>query len=431
MTLFHPYKAYLLVGCLGGLGRSLARWMVRRGARNLVFLGRSGCDKPSARDLVSDLEAAGVRVRVVRGDVVNRPDVDAAVAACLDMNGGTAKIGGVVQAAMGLREGLFSGMSAEDWHTAVAPKWRGTWNLHEALEARRIGGGDQLDFFLMTSSLSGSVGTATETNYGAANSFLDAFAHWRRAQGRPAVSVGLGMISEVGYLHENPDIEALLLRKGIHPLSEADFLQVIDLALAGTDGNFVGSDNDSSSPGERSATAAHILTGLEPVGFRQLASQGFDVSFSTAQDPRLAILAAAVEREEEAERASLETIGTGGNETNSIAPGTSAAAAPWFRGLPAHAKGLLGPEAGAPSLQSALLRVIRRRFSSLILTPLGQLDDARSVAQFGVDSMIASELRGWLWTGLRVDVPFLEILRPETNLVRLAELAEVGLSCAG
>lgn len=427
MTLLHPQKAYLLVGCLGGLGRSLARWMVGRGARNLVFLGRSGCDKPSARDLVSDLETSGVRVRVVRGDVVHRPDVDAAVAACL--NGGSVQLGGVVQAAMGLREGLFSGMSAADWHTAVAPKWRGTWNLHAALEAQRGvrggtdggGGDDPLDFFLMTSSLSGSVGTATETNYCAANSFLDAFAHWRRSRGRPAVSVGLGMISEVGYLHENPEIEALLLRKGIHPLSEAEFLQVIDLALAaGADRNLVESQGQGHP-----ATSAHILTGLEPTGFRQLASQGFDVKFSTAEDPRLSILAAAVEREQDAERSSLNT---GAGEGAMGVAHDNSAAAPWFHGLPTHAKGLLGPEAGASSLQAALLTVIRRRFASLILTPLSRLDDAKSVAQFGVDSMIASELRAWLWTGLRVDVPFLDILRPETNLVRLAELAEMGLT---
>ncbi len=81
-----------------------------------------------------------------------------------------------------------------------------------------------LDLFLLTSSVSGTVDTATESNYCSANGFLDAFARWRRSRGQPCVSVGLGMISEVGYLHENLEIEALLLRRGIQPLNEDEFL---------------------------------------------------------------------------------------------------------------------------------------------------------------------------------------------------------------
>jgi hypothetical protein len=60
---------------------------------------------------------------------------------------------------------------------------------------------------------------ATESNYCATNGFLDAFARWRRSQGQIAVSIGLGIISEVTYLNENPDTEALLLRRGIQPLN--------------------------------------------------------------------------------------------------------------------------------------------------------------------------------------------------------------------
>src|ERR1700754_4208317 len=102
-------------------------------------------------------------------------------------------------------------MSNADWHTSIQPKLTGTWNLHHAIQGKD----DELEFFFMTSSISGSVGTATEANYCAANYFLDVFARYRRSLGLPANAIGLGMISEVGYLHENPDIEALLLRKGI------------------------------------------------------------------------------------------------------------------------------------------------------------------------------------------------------------------------
>ena len=89
-------KTYLLVGCLGGLGRSLSKYMLKQGARRFVFLGRSGCDKPDAQKLVTDMSALGADVQVVRGDVINPRDVRASIQAC------KTPIGGVVQAAMGL-----------------------------------------------------------------------------------------------------------------------------------------------------------------------------------------------------------------------------------------------------------------------------------------------------------------------------------------
>ena len=401
LTILDPEKVYLLVGCLGGLGRSLSRWMMARGARHFVFLGRSGCDKASAQQLVSRLQKAGASVDVVRGDVSKAADVTAAVSACVAKG---RRIGGVVQAAMGLHEALFTRMPNKAWHTGIQPKWAGTWNLHHAL----AGHDDALDFFLLTSSVSGSIGTATESNYCSANGFLDAFAHWRRSQGKPAVSVGLGMISEVGYLHENPEIEALLLRKGIQPLDEQEFLQVVDLALL--------------SEATHDPADAHLLTGLEPAGVRELQARGFDVtSHGVLKDARTAILAASLKAEQEARDASQKTAAAGGAGVQ------VATAAPWFREVPASMSGVLAPEADADSLQAAVLRLIKKRFSNLILVPLDQIDDRRPLPQFGVDSMIASEFRTWFWTVFSVDLPFLDIMSPQKSLSTLAEFVETKL----
>jgi len=274
-SVLDPQKVYLLVGCLGGLGCSLSRWMMARGARHFVFLGRSGSDKRSAQQLVCRLQKAGAGVGVVRGDVA------AAVLACLATGW---RIGGVVQAAMGLHEALFTRMPNKAYHTGIQPKWAGTWNLHNAL----AGHDDALDFFLLTSSVSGSIGTATERNYCSANGFLDAFARWRHAQGKPAVSVGLGMISEVGYLHENPKIEVLLLRKGIQPLDEQEFLQVVDLAPV--------------SEAAHDPADAHLLTGFELAEVRELQARGVDVtSHGVLKDARTAMLATSLKAEQEAE----------------------------------------------------------------------------------------------------------------------------------
>lgn len=393
---FDPTKVYLLIGCLGGLGRSLSRWMMTRGARHFVFLGRSGADKPSAKQLVTRLEESGATVGVVRGDVSSAEDVKAAVAYCVSTGH---KIGGVAQAAMGLHEALFNRMSNEAWHTGIDPKYQGTWNLHHALE------GHDLDFFLLTSSVSGTVGTATESNYCSANGFLDAFARWRRSQGLPCVAIGLGMISEVGYLHENPEIEALLLRKGIQPLNEDEFLQVTDIAL------------DSEARG--SLDESHMLTGLEPAAVRELSARGFDVTtHGVLVEARSSVLLASLQAEKEAANAAASSASQGASAV------VSKGAAPWFKDIPAALASSLAPEATADSLSEAIVRLVKKRFSNLILMPIDQVDEHKALPDFGVDSMIASEFRSWFWAVFRVDVPFLDIMSPQKSLAAFAELVE-------
>ncbi|RDA93312.1 hypothetical protein CP533_2039 [Ophiocordyceps camponoti-saundersi (nom. inval.)] len=399
-TVFDGEKTYLLVGCLGGLGRSLSRWMMSRGARKFVFLGRSGCDKPTARQLVTRLQDTGASVTVVRGDVSDANSVRQAVAACV-ANG---PIGGVVQAAMGLKEALFTTMTNNAWHIGIQPKWRGTWNLHHALQ----GHDEDLDFFLLTSSLSGSCGTATESNYCAANGFLDAFARWRRAQGKPAISLGLGMISEVGYLHENPEIEALLLRKGIQPLNEDEFLQVVDFGLAGP-----GGEADFIRRAKGSEERAHILTGLEPYGIRKLMERGFDVNNGIMEDPRTSLLAASLLAERDSQ---------GGSTGSDV--GQLTEASEWVKSVPSGAVSMIASEASAPTLRDAVLRLTKKRFGNLILMPADQVDDGAPLASFGVDSMLAAEFRTWFWNTFKLDVPFLDIVSPQKTLRNLAEFVE-------
>jgi hypothetical protein len=314
---------------------------------------------------------------------------------------------------MGLHESLFSQMSGSAWQTAVRPKWAGTWNLHNALE----GHDEELDFFLLTSSLSGSMGTATESNYSAANGFLDAFARWRRSIGKTAVSVGLGMISEVGYLHENPEIEALLLRRGIQPLNEEEFLQVIDLALSGT-----GNANQDAQVQRTDPAAAHILTGLEPFQFRKLMAKGFDVTLESTQDPRMAVLAGALEAEMRSAPG-----GSDGTEDSMPAPG---AAAPWLESLSPNVIHSLAPQADAGSLHEAVLRLARKRFSNLILTPVDQIDENKPLSHFGMDSMIAAEFRTWFWSTFKVDLTFLDLLSVNNSLHGLSETVAGRLEAA-
>ncbi|KAI1130710.1 polyketide synthase-like protein [Nemania abortiva] len=389
-TILDPTKVYLLIGCLGGLGRSLSRWMMARGARDFVFLGRSGCAKPKAKKIVSALREAGAQVSVVTGDIADRDAVDRAIMACKI---GRKTIGGVVQAAMGLSEAIFSQMTNEAWHIGVRCKWAGTWNLHNALESHA----EYPAFFLMTSSNSGSVGVATEANYCASNGFLDAFARWRRSRGQPAISVGLGMISEVGYLHENPNIEAILIRRGVQAMPENEFLQLIDLGLSQDLAFFHGAKQNEDT------VTGHILSGLESVGFRKLLAQGFDVTNLPLQDPRSRRLAeslAAEQRELEATGQETGHFGRGGAETDLISA--------------------LGNGTDPSAARAMVLQLIRRHFANLILIPADQIDDSSLLSQFGLDSMLAAEFRTWFWATFRIDIPFLDILGSKNSLQSLA-----------
>ena len=336
-------------------------------------------------------------MNVVRGDVCDSADVIRAVKFCADTG---LPLGGIVQASMGLSESLFSTMTGKAWQTAIKPKWAGTWNLEAAV--RELNLVDSLDFFLLTSSISGSVGTATESNYCAANGFLDAFAQALGNRGLPVVSLGLGMISEVGYLHENSEIEALLLRRGIQPLNEAELLQVVDLALLSATKYKEGYNSLS-----RLCSPQHILTGLEPLRIRELRNQGFEVSHGAARDPRASILASAFEAQFEH-----------ADEPSDVS--SSLATASWMKDISPARLATLRQEVDAPSLDVAVLRLVKKSFSTIILLSTDQIDEHKRLMDYGVDSMIASEFRTWFWTSFRVDVPFLDILGQGKSLLALS-----------
>ncbi|KAI9693762.1 MAG: Type I Iterative PKS [Bathelium mastoideum] len=383
-TKFTADKVYILFGCLGGIGRSLAKWMFGQGARRFVFLGRSGAEKPSAKSLVQELSDLNAAVDVVRGDVCNISDVQETIARA------RGAIGGVVQAAMGLDEALFSGMSIDSWRHGIDAKISGSWNIHNALKGKQ----EHLDFFILTSSISGTVGTATESNYCAANAFQDSFARFRRSQGLQAVSIGLGMISEVGYLHEHPDIEALLLRKGLHPLNEGEMLQLFDIAIDEV------SQMEPLHAGKQ-YLSGHILTGLETQGIEGIRERGFEGGSHVLDDPRASIMSRIL------------TGDSGGASAGSHAHDD--------RELPDAVLRNLVAKGARQELLRALQSTVGLKISNLLLLPADQLDAERPLSNFGLDSMLAAELRSYIYHSFKADVPFMTLLAKSTTVASLAE----------
>ena len=217
--LFKSNKTYLLVGGLGGLGRTLSEWMYRKGARNLAFFSRSGADRPEAQATVSWLQKRGVQVSIHRGDIADYY----AVRSCTKSIG--KDLAGVFQAAMVLQDTPLEHMTYRQWTTSVGPKVQGTHNLHTAtLET-------DLDFFVCFSSVSGAVGTKAQANYAAANCYLDALMRHRRENGLKGSTMNCGMIVGVGAVAENAELQSIMERLGYDGVNEEELMYQVEEAV--------------------------------------------------------------------------------------------------------------------------------------------------------------------------------------------------------
>jgi acyl transferase domain-containing protein/NADPH:quinone reductase-like Zn-dependent oxidoreductase/7-keto-8-aminopelargonate synthetase-like enzyme/acyl carrier protein len=179
--------SYLITGGLGGLGLKLARRLVEQGARHLVLSGR-GAPLEAAQEEIARLRESGAVVVVVAADVSDLADVQRLVVAA----GQTAPLAGVIHAAGVLRIALVPQQTEASYAEVMAAKVQGAWNLHQATQ------GLALDHFICFSSMAALVGSPGQTNYAAANAFVDALVCERRAAGLPGLAIDWGPWAEVG-----------------------------------------------------------------------------------------------------------------------------------------------------------------------------------------------------------------------------------------
>lgn len=182
---------YIISGGLGAIGLRLACMLRELGAHHLVLLSRSGKSKmtPEASTEISKLQNSGCRVDVLECDVTSEGDVKE-LGQGLKRSG--SRIKGIIQSAMVLNDATFENMSHAQWEAATAPKIRGSWNLHKLAATAP----EDLDFFILLSSVSGVIGNTAQASYCAGNTFEDALAHHRRARGLPATSLNVGLVSD-------------------------------------------------------------------------------------------------------------------------------------------------------------------------------------------------------------------------------------------
>jgi polyketide synthase 5 len=188
---FTPFRrdgAYIVTGGLGGLGLFLADAMSAAGCGRLILNARA-TPTDAATSALEAMRARGTEVEVICGNIA-RPSTSRCLVEAATATG--LRLRGVLHGAAVVEDGILSSVTEERLHRNWAPKVEGAWHLHEATRQQ------PLDWFCSFSSVSALFGSPGQSAYAAANSWLDAFTQWRRAQGLPSSAVAWAAWSDIG-----------------------------------------------------------------------------------------------------------------------------------------------------------------------------------------------------------------------------------------
>jgi acyl transferase domain-containing protein/acyl carrier protein len=362
---WRPDGSYLISGGLGNLGLLVARWMVDQGARRLILLGRTKLPPRSSWSSIEtgsrlahqiaairELEALGASVHLGSVDVADEEQLSG----FLDefRCEGWPPIRGVVHAAGVLQDGLLVQLDAAQLNTVLRPKVMGGWLLDRLLKDA------PLDFFVLFSSAGSLLGQPGQGNYAAANAFLDALAHHRKAQGQPAMSINWGAWVDLGFA-DTPGgrrLAARLALLGIRSMPAEQALEVLKRLLG------QGSIQVVAVPVKWRQYREFYPAGSEPPLLSQLAREEADVP-------------------QQADR-----------------PGEKG-------GLTSAALLAAEPEERHQLLQSYLSAQVAR----VLGLSASKLDLQQPLSNLGLDSLMAVELRNRIAVDLGVKVPVVKFLQ--------------------
>lgn len=272
---------------------------------------------------------------------------------------------------------MFHNLTYDSWVTSVKPKVLGSSNLHEVTKDL------DLDFFIMTSSVSGTLGTPGQSNYAAGNAYMDTLARLRHTQGKRAAAIVLPMILGVGVVAENAALEDSLKRKGMYGVDEDGLLDSFEVAIV-EQGNPEAVDFD------------HVVVGLDPSLLAKAKSEAEgDVDVFWAVDPRFSTLLHAMESGSKSD--------AGGGADSILA----------------RVKNAASPAEAVAAVEEHFIA----KLSRILMLDLEDFEgEGRSVASFGIDSMIGAELRNWIFKELGLDIAFQQLLGPSLTIKGFAQL---------
>ncbi|KAH9879452.1 hypothetical protein IAQ61_001270 [Plenodomus lingam] len=361
-----PSASYLLAGGLGGLGRSIATWLTKHGAKNLIFISRSGASSPSASAFISSLHATGIRTAVLQCNISSPFDLSAALSSTFKS---FPPIKGVIQAAMILNDALFTNMTHEQWLSTIQPKVHGSKYLHEVTLSQ------PLDFFLLLSSLHSFIGNPGQANYAAGCAYQSALARYRNGLGLPATAIDLGIVGDVGYVVEKKkESGAKIQVQDFKQITEPQMLALMEYGI-------------------RNPKLGHLVTGLDSAlaPADVLAHMPF-----FARDPVLSHLPYL--------RPHLVSSSTSSHAASSSTDGTVT-----HTSQPLGT--LLTTLSSAAEKQALVLPALLTKLSRSLMMPVEDLDASRSLAAYGTDSLVAVEIKNWIARETGVGVSVFEIMQ--------------------
>ena len=261
-------------------------------------------------------------------------------------------------------------MTLENYQNSILPKVHGTWNLHQKFQHA-----DDLDFFVILSSAVGIVGNASQSNYSAAGSYQDALSRWRVARGLPSVTIDLGAVKGIGVAAETAGVLGRLHRLGHVPLTEKQVLAVLASAIL--------------APYE-----PQVVVGLNSGPGRHWDSDG---ESQLGRDFRFAALRDRAD-------APQGCADINGDDAGSLASKLAAA------GSPDEAAELVGA-------------TIAEKLSDIFMIPVADIELAKRPAQYGIDSLVAVELRNMLVQHAASEVSIFGIMQSPSLAALAADVA--------
>ncbi|KAG4428433.1 hypothetical protein IFR05_016086 [Cadophora sp. M221] len=348
-------STYVLVGGLGGLGRSLVTLLAENGARHLVTISRSGAESIQAKDLIEKLSNFGVSITAYACDVSDEASLKSAIAT---MSQNHPPIRGVIQSAAVIRDSIYDNMTHTQWEESIKPKIHGSWALHKLLP-------EDMDFFVMLSSISGVFGNRSQANYAAGNTFQDALAEYRINRGLPAVSVDLGLMLDIGMVAEGVTKTGIKTSEAVG-ISEDEFRSLMKVAIS------------SSFAGKRVPT--QIICGLPTGGMLQ--KSGLEEPFYFT-DPRFQMLKkTGVAKENDRNTAALKlSIGFRLSQISSI-----------------------------QDASEIISLALCERVAKGLQTAVANIDVSKPLHSYGIDSLMATDIRNWVVVNIKTDISLLDVL---------------------
>nr|ALQ32849.1 putative polyketide synthase [Fusarium foetens] len=369
---FDSDSSYLVAGGSGGLGRAIIRWMADRGARHLIIPSRSGATSEAAAQLVAELTSRGVNIVAPKCDVSVRQDVTVMLEECSRT---MPPIKGCINAAMVLQDAIFqSNMIFQQWNLTMRSKINTSKNLHELLPK-------DLDFFILLSSLAGVVGQMASANYAGGCAYQDALAKYRRAQGQNALSLDIGWMRNIGIIAE---IKAYQRQRqtsnDMQPIDDKELLALLTLCC------------DPKSPiGLPRLSEGQVLFGLRTPA---------DILSEGQQPPALL------------ERPLLSAFSylVGSNNTPTQAADHAE-----------NARDLFQRSSDARERQQVVIRAIAAKLARAMSISPDDVEPSKPLSSYGVDSLMAVELRNWISKEFSSTVAVFDII----GSVSIAGVAEV------